>query len=174
MPNKNIYYIEKLIKIHFNGKLRAKYNIEKNRSEQYYSPQAMRFSEKGGTKINYVSHEIENFMSGKDESEQRASFLKLLIDEVEVALNTLIVKNVSEDGAVEFCKDDYNLLKWSYQRVPNYSDAEVAAKFNIARSTVSYRRKKLFVYLYELINIDFYINNPIKDIAEFFDDLIDG
>ena len=172
MPNKNIYYIEKVIKIYFNGKLRAKYNIEKNRSEQDYSPQAMRFSESG--KTNYISHEIEDFMSVKNESEQRASFLKLLIDEIEVALNTLIIKNVSEDGAVEFCKDDYNLLKWSYQRLPNYSDEDIAGKFNIARSTVSYRRNKLFEYLHELINIDFYINNPIKDIADFFDDLIDG
>ncbi|MCG8514546.1 MAG: hypothetical protein MI740_10420 [Halanaerobiales bacterium] len=172
MPNKNIYYIEKVIKMYFNGKLRAKYNIEKKRSEQDYNPQGVRFSE--SSKTNYISHEIENFMSVKTESEQRTSFLKLLIDEIEVALNTLIVKNVLEDGTVEFCKDDYNLLKWSYQRIPNYSDAEVAAKFNIARSTVSYRRNKLFVYLYDLINIDFYINNPIKDIASFFDDLIDG
>lgn len=172
----NTYYIQCLIKLYFNGKLKAKYNIEKNRGQQTYSAQAIDYSKKSEAtgKTNHISHEIEDYMAAKSESEQLASFLKLLIDEVEEALETLVSRNELDDGRVEMRYDDYNLLKWSYQRVPNYTDEQVADKLNMARRTLIDRRNTIFEELAKLINVDYYVNNPIKDVAEFFDDLIDG
>lgn len=168
----NSYYISKLIKLYFNGKLRAKYNIEKNRSQQNYSPQATEFSRPMTGKTNKISHEIDNYLATKSEAEQRASFLRLLIDEVEEALESLVSENELENGRTEKIYDDYNLLKWSYQRVPNYSDEEVAEKLNIHRNTAINKRNSIFEELSRLINVDYYIKNPIEDIAMFFRELI--
>lgn len=176
MNKPETYYIQRLIKLHFNGKLKAKYNIEKNRSMQNYSAQAIDYSKKKvkSGKTNNINHEIDDYMAAKTESEQRASFLRLLIDEVEEALDTLVSENELEDGRTEKIYDDYNLLKWSYQRIPNYTDDEVASKLNMSRRTLIDRRNSIFEELAKLINVKFYINNPIQDIAKFFDDLIDG
>lgn len=161
---KNEKYIHRTIELYFSGKLRTKYIIEKKRSQQDYAARSIDYSNPVG-QVSKPNKEIENYIAIKTEAEQRASFLKLLIDEVEEALKVLMTEN----GKTE---DEYNLLKWSYQRVPRYSDEEIAEKLDIHRNTVILRRNRILEELSGLINIDYYVNNPISEIAEFFRELL--
>mgnify|MGYP006297709659 FL=1 len=113
--------IENLLRLYFNDKLSTKYRIEQRRSKQNYHPRGVDYQ--SGSSINKkeksVSSEIENFCSTKDESAQKASFLKLLIDDIEDSLQTL-------------SEEEYKLLKLTYRNKKNLTDQNIASKLNVS------------------------------------------
>lgn len=153
--------IENLLKLYFNDKLVTKYRIEQRRSKQNYHPRGVDYQ--SGSSINKkeksVSSEIENFCSKKDESAQKASFLKLLIDDIEDSLETL-------------SEEEYKLLKLTYENKNNLTDQNIANKLNISYWTVGRKREHLLEEMTELINIEYYISNAIADLSGFFRTLV--
>lgn len=153
--------IEKILKYYFSGKLKSKYRSEKRRGEHNYHP-----SSTGNVKVSrdrggHGSDEIERFIEQKDQSEQLARFLKLFIDEVEEALKSL-------------SRDNRYLLKLSYSNKPNYTDGDIGEQLEeeVSKWTVSRRRKDLLEEVYKLIDIGYYLDNPIKEIADFFENFL--
>ena len=153
--------IENLLRLYFNDKLSTKYRIEQRRSKQNYHPRGVDYQ--SGSSINKkeksVSSEIENFCSTKDESAQKASFLKLLIDDIEDSLQTL-------------SEEEYKLLKLTYRNKKNLTDQNIANKLNISYWTVGRKREQLLEEMTELINIEYYISNAIADLSGFFRTLV--
>lgn len=157
--------IENILSLYFNGELKAKYNIEDRRSTQDHHPQAMKFSGGGtGGKTNNISREVEKFIERKDQAGQVASFLGMLIKDVKDALETVKGDNDNEN---------YKLLKLSYIKKPQrYTDQEIADEINLSLWTVRYRRKKLLEKLHNMIALEYYLENPLEDLANYFRKLL--
>ena len=149
--------IKKILKLYYNGVLYAKYNILDARSKHDYSVKAISYDKTGPSgKTNNISREIERFIEVKDQAEQQAGFLYLLINDIEKALNV-------------FSKEDYNLLKLSYSKMP---DDQIANQLNMSIRNVYYVREISLNMISKLLDADYYLQNPLKDIADYFDDMI--
>lgn len=148
--------IQKILRYYFSGKLKSKYRTEKRRGEQNYHPSATGNVKVGKGKGGRSSNQIERFIERKDQSEQLASFLKLFIDEMEDVLSSLN-------------EDNLKVLKMTYNNT-NYTDSDICKELdeNVSKSTIRRRRKRTLKDIYDLINIDYYVDNPLKEIRDFF------
>jgi hypothetical protein len=151
--------IENILKLYFQGELEAKYKIEKRRSEQNHHPSAMDYSGVSSGKTNKISQEIGRFVENKDQAGQMASFLKMMIDDVNDSLET--IKDVNNN-------DDYNVLKWTYSKKVNYTNEEIADKINYTKKTVERKKDKALKRINGLLDLEYYLDNPISDVADFF------
>lgn len=160
--------MDTILTLYFNKRLYQQYKSKKSKGEQDYNPASRTYVGTGGGNKGTPGSEVDNFVTNKDRYAQLAVFLRLLILEVSGAVATL---------KTDRSNDDFMLMKWSYlykDDITNtkITDKDIAEELDVTETTVRNRRKKLVVDMYKIIDIHYYISNPLRDIAAYFERLL--